>query len=377
MVTVYRLKADLDNRIPWAGPPTEDYTFFEQLKLYGLPDPRVNLPATWRKEYKPLRVVLFNEALKRGRDKWKFADAYQMSSSIIAFSSKAKKVLEPLLEPHGVFLPLELLDHKSDEIGPLWIFRVETLVEALDPDRCTYDPRYADEKGCLEIVRYEFKGEVVANLPIFKDKYDFSWCVQTFVTDPFAELVAKYKLTGLDLKRVWSSDDPLPPYEPPEPPPPRPPRPEPEVREFRANVHLLKQIEQAYAKWIDRCGSPSPSEVAKAVFGEVDQLLIQRDEFIDSRDELPTDVWERVDELGMAWARALATELGWEIIQLQHGVVADFAVVSPKRGFAVFPQENIARILHEEDENNTLLLFDMIRTARFGEDIPDKYQLLQ
>ena len=113
------------------------------------------------------------------------------------FSRHALSCLEPLIAPHIEALPLQFTEREFMGIN------VTTVLDAIDYGKSVYKT-FRDGKRIMAFKKYDFRSDVVRDVPIFKINDERSR--YAFVSDEFKQTVESNNLSGFIFKLVWDSE---------------------------------------------------------------------------------------------------------------------------------------------------------------------------
>lgn len=122
------------------------------------------------------------------------SDSPWLGTHALIFRERALRAMRRLLEEYGELLPLRCAD------AEVFVYNPRT-VDALDVDESTLT-RFSSGR-IMMITEYEFKGEVVESLDIFKIP-DLR-VSPTFVGPRFVDAWRSAGLVGLDFPEVWTA----------------------------------------------------------------------------------------------------------------------------------------------------------------------------
>ncbi|MBQ6094383.1 MAG: hypothetical protein IJL09_03195 [Lachnospiraceae bacterium] len=347
---IWRLRAEVDKYENLC--PVKDLTADEIQAFDGHPI---------KDKWKPLPV----EPLGKGkRHKWCDYPGF----TIPAMSENALRVLRPLIENSSEELELDFSEKKYVAVN------VTAVLDVIDYDRADYE-KFSNSDRIMLFNKYAFREcEELKQHHIFKivDQKRSGW---PFVSDTFKQTVEENGLTGFEFQLVWDSEE-LSDQERAAPTTVGEKEHDEEVGQKGQSAsetegftyvgdlddEVMSEINSviSYARkvfWIPK--SSNGRDLATRVRKAVDKVI--------NTGRYPRqyeDIEDVAVALGCLFGEALVTGYGWKWKAVGKSAEdAVFSVVSPDENFVNPCMVYLQKILKGENENTTLLLYNMIENT--------------
>jgi hypothetical protein len=274
----------------------------------------------------------------------------------IGLDEEAMKTLGPLIRDCGEFLPLNC------ETEPVTLFHVTRVANCLN----------SRESGLFDFSFIEAKlpSHCVFKIP---QRRFLNFCIER-TGDPrteFRAAVEHYGLTGLAFCPVWESGagkgSPAPIS------PSVKAIPSQKLREISLKDNVREEI-ASYTKAGRRALRLNTQTKPKRVQAAIQTRI---DNFRKRKRHTEKEAEDAALLLGCLWGQTLCDEMGWEWIALRQGKRSLYGVASPKRESVALPMQHILSLFKNPDEEaNTLLLYNMIRTGEMTVSLPKSYTII-
>lgn len=144
-------------------------------------------------DWQPIEVVKLEP-----EKNMELSNAPRLFTSLPAFDSVAKSVLENCCEEAVEFLPL------ISSYGDFWAVNVVRVLDCIDYEKAEYK-KFKHSGKIMLFTKYAFKTEIIMKENIFKIiEQPLS---SFFVSDEFKRLVEKNNLTGFLFELAWDSEE--------------------------------------------------------------------------------------------------------------------------------------------------------------------------
>ncbi len=292
---------------------------------------------------------------------------YPMVGSAPAFSERAVVALRDLLQPNGEILPLET----PTGVGTYFVYNTLTIADVLDESRSDISWFGCNEKNLArQIFHHEFVAEKLGGLSIFRIPISRYFI---YVTETFVARAREHGLQGFDFRKVW----PLPPGTDWEklardelekmPGRPKPVKPEKTPAEAQPARRVtsrpfkpgeeLDSVNKALQDYPKELGWDIPAMGANDIQAKIYETLCA----IYSSEMKEEEKLDQAFWLAFAWGETLVKELQWEWAMLEDDADHKTPVVaSPNRSHAVPVLQFIGKLATTQDDQTSLLLYNMI-----------------
>lgn len=292
---------------------------------------------------------------------------YPMVGSAPAFSERAVVALRDLLEPNGEILPLET----PAGVGTYFVYNTTTIADVLDEFRSDISWYDSDDKTLARrIIHHEFIAEKLGGLSIFHIPINRYFI---YVTETFVARAREHELQGFDFRKVW----PLPPGTDWEklardelakmPGRPKPAEPVKSVakaqpasrvasRPFKPGEEL-DSVNKALRDYPKELGWDISAMSIDDIQAKIHETLYK----IYSSEMKKEDKLDQAFWLAFAWGETLVRKLQWEWAMLEDDAGHKTPVVaSPNRSHAVPVLQYIGKLATTQEDQTSLLLYNMI-----------------
>lgn len=252
-------------------------------------------------------------------------------------SGAAVRALRDILDEYGEVLPLESKD------GEFYVYHCMNEIDAIDPPRCEFDG--------MNIIKYEFKREVVRGQHIFRPSFPYRTPV--FVSDWFVDRVKSAGLKGFKFIPLWSEETGPIVEEPPTP-----------VVEQVRRGKTCKPMSKAARRDLDKVLVMAKKDLGVDVAADGAGKVLER---IGLEAQSAQGRAHRIDEilgvamlLGGLWGELVCRDFGWQWMMVDGTV----AVVSPSRSHVAFVQSWIYDLIAAPGRAPKILeLYGMIKSG--------------
>lgn len=279
---------------------------------------------------------------------------------IPVFNGKAVETLKDILLAHGEVLPLRV----PAGTVPLFAYHITTTADILDAARSEVEYAPAGMRA-LDIHHHEFRPDAGPVPPIFKIPLRLH---TIYVSDEFVSRVKAGGLRGFQFTKVW-------PVKRKEGKPVAlvaPSSPRIFAREFAAgeefdSVHKALQDYPRELGW----------DVANMGAGDIQARILEALIRIKAAKMKKEEKLDQAFWLAFAWGETLVKELSWEWAMLDDGQGAKTpAVCSPNRSHAVPVLQFMGKLATTQEDQTSLLLYNMILANDIGKAEPGELSLL-
>jgi hypothetical protein len=248
---------------------------------------------------------------------------------------------------------------------------VQLLQASVDLDfqhaRVEMDPKYRDE--VWRVIRWRVQVPENGLPPLFRVRQQDAWL--------FVSAAAKQRLEAMGVRGARFSDldqistvdlDAEEPRAEPQATPERAPR----FTELPLSEDDRRDLSYAIANGSEIIGGDptNPEEVVPRVRKEIDRYF--------KSGTIPRSFSLLDYEAALAglWAESVVNGAGWKLVAVEVEGERTLAVVSPDRRYIVFPFAYIPALIEEKTENNTALLYNMIKAKNLPEAEEGDYVML-
>lgn len=115
------------------------------------------------------------------------------------FSEKFKVLTEELLKSYVQYLPVNIINVKSNKIIKAFILNIVEVIDALSLQHSKYTTTIFKNKEYFNVSKYALKKEVLKNTPIIRLENDL---IPIFISEDLKKIIQKNKLIGFDFTEV-------------------------------------------------------------------------------------------------------------------------------------------------------------------------------